>query len=1032
MPAAAPKRRGRKPLNPRPRAHPFACATPQLRKALARIGVTSTTLARGERELTLALPSSESGPERSPQLLRAVEERQDATPSARDPWVLSALTPRPGTAVDVLLALPAEQRVGTALGDSLRFAATVAKLALELIARGRLLPGLQRRGSDWVACWAPVTLDPDDEDRVRALSASMPPVLASEHGRSATEHQPGSVAGQLLAAILDASARRFLSEGLRSSDDRRHSSRARQRSVVDLWLAALTTSDPVVRGDEQALAELAERLEQWRGSGERYGADRMFRTCFRLSERAVEPALESNPDALDDNRRTPDWRVEILLQAKDDPSVLVPAAEVWNANGHGLGLLGRRIDEPQERLLGGLGHALRLWPELEPALRERAPTGVDLDSESAMRFLRDAAPALEQGGFAVLAPRWWTQRLRIKLEAEPFDEFDESEGLFGLDGLCRYQWKVAVGNVILTLSELRELAALKRPLVSARGQWIVLRAEDVAAALKFFQGRAEHGEAPAAELVRTGLGLDGAPVGLPATEIEAHGWLAELLGDRGDRRLEQIPTPAGFTGELRPYQQRGLAWLAFLASLGLGACLADDMGLGKTVQLLALLLAERERPRPSSRRKRLAPTLLICPVSVAGNWRRESERFAPGLRVHVHHGPDRLKDRQFAKAARASDLVITTYALATRDRNALAEVKWGRVALDEAQNIKTIDAKQTKAIRSLPALHRVALTGTPVENRLSELHSIMDFLNPGLVGPAATFKHAYATPIERWRDQEAAERLRHVTGPFILRRLKTDKQIISDLPEKIEMRVDCHLTKEQATLYQAVVDEMLQKAQAATGIERSGIILAALMKLKQVCNHPAHLLKDRSYLDGRSGKLTRFEELLAEALSEGDKALCFTQFAEFGHMLKDHLQERLGLEVLFLHGGTPQDRRDEMVQQFQAPDGPRLFLLSLKAGGTGLNLTAANHVIHFDRWWNPAVEDQATDRAFRIGQRKNVQVRKLMCVGTLEERIDTLINRKKDLAERIVGSGEAWITELDTAQLRELVSLSTDATEEAA
>ncbi len=1032
LPASAPRRRGRKPAKTRPRGHPFACATPQLRKALRGIDVTSAPRTRAGRELTLLLPSFENGPQRSPHLLRADEETDGGVPGGLDPWVLPALAFGPSAAVDMLLALPWEQRGGAAVGDSLRFAATVAKLALELIARGRLLPGLERRGADWVACWAPVTFDPVDGDRVRSLSASMPPVLASEHARSAAGHPPGSVAGQLLCATLDACARRFLSEGLRSPDDRRRSSRSRQRSVVDLWLAALTTSDPVVRGDDQALAELAERLEQWRGSGERYGAHRMFRTCFRLSERAVEPALESNPKALGDELRTADWRVEILLQAKDDPSVLVPAEEVWNANGHGLSLLGRRIDEPQERLLGGLGHALRLWPELEPALRERAPTGVDLDSESAMRFLRDAAPALEQGGFAVLAPRWWTQRLRVKLEAEPFDEFDESAGLFGLDGLCRYQWKVAVGDITLTLSELRELAALKLPLVSARGQWIVLHAEDVAAALKFFVGRAENGEAPAAELVRAGLGLDGAPVGLPATEIEAHGWLAELLGARGDRRLERIPTPTGFAGELRPYQQRGLAWLAFLASLGLGACLADDMGLGKTVQLLALLLAERERDRPPGRRNAVAPTLLICPVSVAGNWRRESERFAPTLRVHIHHGPDRLKDRQFAKTARASDLVITTYALATRDRDTLAAVKWGRVALDEAQNIKTIDAKQTKAIRSLPALHRVALTGTPVENRLSELHSIMDFLNPGLLGPAATFKRTYATPIERWRDHEAAERLRHVTGPFILRRLKTDKQIISDLPEKIEMRVDCHLTKEQATLYQAVVDEMLQKAQTVTGIERSGIILAALMKLKQVCNHPAQLLKDRSHLDGRSGKLARLEELLAEALSQGDKALCFTQFAEFGHMLKGHLQERLGLEVLFLHGGTSQARRDEMVQQFQAPEGPSLFLLSLKAGGTGLNLTAANHVIHFDRWWNPAVEDQATDRAFRIGQRKNVQVRKLMCVGTLEERIDTLINRKKDLADRIVGSGEAWITELDTAQLRELVSLSTDATEEAA
>jgi len=419
-------------------------------------------------------------------------------------------------------------------------------------------------------------------------------------------------------------------------------------------------------------------------------------------------------------------------------------------------------------------------------------------------------------------------------------------------------------------------------------------------------------------------------------------------------------------------------------------------------------------------------------MSVLGNWERESERFAPGLRVLVHHGRERLRDSAFARAVRRSDLVITTYALAARDRNALAAVKWERVALDEAQNVKTSDAKQTRAIRSLPSRHRVALTGTPVENRLAELHSIMDFLNPGLLGAAAAFKRRYATPIERWRDQGATERLRRATGPFVLRRLKTDKDIISDLPEKIEMRVDCHLTKEQATLYQAVVEEMLERASGAVGVERSGIILAALMKLKQVCNHPAHLLKDRSHLDGRSGKLARLEEILGEALAEGDKALCFTQFAEFGHRLRAHLQERLGREVLFLHGGTPKGGRDEMVQRFQAPGGPSLFVLSLKAGGTGLNLTAANHVVHFDRWWNPAVEDQATDRAFRIGQRKNVQVRKLTCVGTLEERIDVLIARKKDLAERIVGSGEAWITELDTAQLRELVALSSDAVVERA
>ncbi len=678
--------------------------------------------------------------------------------------------------------------------------------------------------------------------------------------------------------------------------------------------------------------------------------------------------------------------------------------------------LGSRSEEPQERLLGGLGHALRVWPELEPALQQLAPTGVQLDSDAAFRFLRDSVPALEQAGFGVLAPAWWSQRLRLKLRADPFKEWEEGTGLFSLDGLCAYEWRIAVGDASLSVAELRELAALKLPLVMSRGQWIVLRPEDVEAALKFFERRDERGEAPAGELVREGLALDAAQGDLPSVEIEGTGWLGGLLSTNGERKLEPVPTPAWFAGELRPYQQRGLAWLSFLSSLGLGACLADDMGLGKTCQTLALLLAERE-PRAAGngkRRKRLAPTLLICPMSVAGNWQREAQRFAPRLSVLVHHGPERLQGGKFATAARRADLVITTYALATRDREALAAVKWERIVLDEAQNIKTIDAKQTKAIRSLPARHRVALTGTPVENRLTELHSIIDFLNPGLLGPAATFKRCYATPIERFRDQHATERLRRATGPFILRRLKTDSSIISDLPDKIEMRVDCHLTEEQATLYQAVVDEMLEKAQHADGIERSGIILAALMKLKQVCNHPAHLLKDHSELNGRSGKLARLEEILGEALAEGDKALCFTQFAEFGHSLRGHLQDRLGREALFLHGGTAKSARDEMVERFQSDDGPPLFVLSLKAGGTGLNLTAANHVVHFDRWWNPAVEDQATDRAFRIGQGKNVQVHKLTCVGTLEERIDALITEKKDLVERVVGGGERWITELDT------------------
>jgi len=1030
------------------------------------LGVSLEPEALLERELHLLLPSFDEGPQHSPQLLREVQERRTGSPELLDPWMVPALGLGPAAALQLLLAQPAGGATnpqGVALGDSLRFLAEASKLALELVARGRLLPGLVRRDEGWLAWWRAMPGDPKDAERIRMLVAAMPPLVRAEISSPWEEpNAPEAVVGDLLGTFVDACARSFLADGLTGRRAGRRSKR--KLPVVDAWLAALTDPAPVaVDAHERELAVLAEELDEWRQAGERYAEHRMFRTCFRLceSEQRAEwlegelqgesggDELGADRDGLDPDR----WRVEILLQAKDDPSVLIGAEEVWRSNGDGLRALGHRLADPQERLLGGLGHALRLWPGLEPALREAAPTCVDLTPEAAIGFVRDAAPALEQAGFGVLVPPWWNKRLRLNLKVEPFDEIEEGSGLFGLDGLCAYQWRIAVGDATLTLAELRQLAALKLPLVMARGRWIVLRPEDVEAALAFFERRAEQGQAPAGELIRESLELGAgaqAKTELPPVEIEAGGWLRELLSTNGERKLREVPTPATLDGELRPYQQRGLAWLSFLSSLGLGACLADDMGLGKTVQLLALLLAEREHaaargdrgqfkgsaqtpatktktvtgnPRP----KRLAPTLLICPMSVVGNWEREAQRFAPGLRVHVHHGPERLAEKKFTREARANDLVITTYALATRDRDTLGAVKWERVALDEAQNIKTIDTKQTRAIRSLTARHRVALTGTPVENRLTELHSIMDFLNPGLLGPAATFKRCYARPIERYRDEHATAQLRQTTGPFILRRLKTDKQIIGDLPEKIEMRVDCNLTKEQASLYEAVVEEMLHKAAQADGIERSGIILAALIKLKQVCNHPAHLLKDRSDLDGRSGKLARLEEILDEALAEGDRALCFTQFTEFGHMLRTHLQERLGREVMFLHGGTSRSARDEMVRRFQSQDGPSVFVLSLKAGGTGLNLTAANHVVHFDRWWNPAVEDQATDRAFRIGQQKNVQVRKLTCVGTLEERIDTLINRKKDLADRIVGTGEAWITELDTSQLRELVTLSAGA-----
>ncbi len=419
------------------------------------------------------------------------------------------------------------------------------------------------------------------------------------------------------------------------------------------------------------------------------------------------------------------------------------------------------------------------------------------------------------------------------------------------------------------------------------------------------------------------------------------------------------------------------------------------------------------------------PTLLVCPMSIVGNWQREAARFAPGLRVHVHHGAERPKGKFFREVVASCDLVVTTYGLVVRDIDALRQMSWRRVVLDEAQAVKNAATRAAVAVRSLPSDRRFAVTGTPVENRLGDLWSLMEFANPGLLGQPSSFKQRFATPIERRGDAEAATRLRSLTQPFVLRRLKTDTSIITDLPAKIEMEVVCSLTREQASLYQAVVVDMMDLIESTDGIERRGLVLATMTKLKQVCNHPAHFLKDGSKLGGRSGKLARVEETLEEVLAWGEKALLFTQYAEFGDLLRTHLGARFGREVGYLHGGLGQGQRDDLVARFQDPagGGPSLFVLSLKAGGTGLTLTAANHVIHVDRWWNPAVEDQATDRAFRIGQTRSVQVRKLVCAGTLEEKIALMIKDKRGLAASVVGTGEGWLTELSTSALRELFTL---------
>ncbi|MGA9376443.1 MAG: DEAD/DEAH box helicase, partial [Mycobacterium sp.] len=780
----------------------------------------------------------------------------------------------------------------------------------------------------------------------------------------------------------------------------RRGRRPKLEPVEEAWLTALTAPDGRFDAGPGPLDILADALVPW----DDIGVDEPgpARATFRLNE------IEADE---------PGWRLEFLLQSVADPSLLIPAEHTWDHDGS----LRRWLDRPEELLLAELGRAVRIYPELGPGLRTARPSGIDLDADGAYHFLSVAAPMLDAAGFGVLLPSWWDKRRTLGLAVSastPVDGVVTATSSFGRDQLIDFRWQLAVGDDTLTDEEIAALAQTKAPLIRLRGNWVAVDPEQLRRGLEFLK-RKPSGQASAAEILALATSYPGdtdAP--LEITSVQADGWLGDLLSGAAAHTLQPLQPAPDFAATLRPYQQRGLSWLAFLSSLGLGSCLADDMGLGKTVQLLALESAQRHE-QPDA-----APTLLLCPMSLVGNWQREAAKFAPALRVYAHHGPARLHGEALAGHLGEVDMIVTTYATATRDIDELSEYRWNRVVLDEAQAVKNSLSRGAKAVRRLDADHRVALTGTPVENRLAELWSIMDFLNPGLLGSSEVFRARYAVPVERYGQTEPAQRLRNVTRPYILRRLKTDPTIIDDLPEKIEIKQYCQLTTEQASLYQAIVVEMMEKIESSDGIQRRGNVLAAMAKLKQVCNHPAQLLHDRSPIGARSGKVIRLEEILEEIVAEGDRVLCFTQFTEFAEMLVPHLAARFGQDVAYLHGGTPKKRRDEMVERFQSGEGPSIFLLSLKAGGTGLNLTAANHVVHLDRWWNPAVENQATDRAFRIGQKKTVQVRKFICTGTLEEKIDDMMEQKKALADLVVGDGEGWLTELSTGDLRKLFALS--------
>ncbi len=929
---------------------------------------------------------------------------------------IESITFGPADAIDFLSNSPTIASQGLTYGDSCVYWSRVAELVLELLAKQQFVPAVHRTGDGRCrGYWRVFIQDKHTSDRLGSFIESMPPVCRAMEGEDDT-HQASNLVESFLWRTVDALVRRCMQD-----DPLTHAIHERVQESESLqipWLRSLVHSDSWISASTADCSIIHTKIEPWVSKLEPQRQQRTCRTCFQLVPPANEDMEAAPTDAV--------WALQLYMQACDDKSLVIEADMLSSGMSDDPTILPRPFDMGATQLREDVSRAARFFPPLAGCAKPDGPVSCVLTVDEAYQFLRDAAPLLEAEGFSVWLPKWWRStrsRLHLMLDIEPDDQNSTTaKGHMRLDALVSFNWRVALGDDEISLEDISALANAKTPLVKLGSQWTEVDPGDVTRAMQFLEKQAS-GKMTLLEALRASYMADDMALGLPVGGLRAGGWIDEFLNaTEGNQRIEPLEPPENFKGSLRPYQLRGLEWLSFLTDLRLGACLADDMGLGNTIQLLSLLLHERNKDSS------IGATLLLVPMSLVGNWQRELAKFGPSLNVLVHHGMDRLTGDTFVDEVSKMDVVLSTYGLAHRDRETLQKVPWHRITLDEAQNIKNYAAKQAQAVRALPAMHRIALTGTPVENRLSELWSIMDFLNPGYLGSPTDFRRLFAVPIERHREEDRLNRLRQLIRPFVLRRLKSDPTILPDLPAKNEMTVYCNLTREQASLYEATVTEMMTQIDLTSGIQRRGLILATLVKLKQICNHPVQLLKDGSSMSNRSGKCERLTEMLEEVLAEGDKAVVFTQFRKMAELLEGHLHDKLQSPILLFHGGTSRKKRDEIIKTFQTENSKEsILVLSLKAGGFGLNLTAASHVFHYDRWWNPAVEDQATDRTHRIGQHRQVQVHKYVCIGTLEERIAAMMEKKRQLASSIIGSGQDWITELTTEGLRDLFVLSRDA-----
>ncbi len=1001
-----------------PKRHPYQCKTEQLKKLLSSI-LRGVSKVRGldledmkVQTTNIFLPTVGNVPLPSADFFLDQEtyyELDFEEEGEIRPWEVEGVEVPFTQLIDLFLSDEDISSEEVSFGDDWFFLKKLSQFGLELLSRQRFIPAVFINNREEIESrWRVFPEAQRDYERFEQLARSLPTALIGGYpgisaGNAFKQADCLALIEHFLSTQIDSMMRNTLIEDNWSQN-------INPEDEFSQWLYSLGTAKADLEITDRQKDRLINSYTNWVAVYESFTKAHPLKSGIQIIPPG-EPDL-FRPDNGDQ------WLLQFFVKATGQEGFRLSTEEVKDLDKKKKDIILKRFGSPEQTLLRDLGVAAELFSPIKRGFESGSAAGIpskaDLTHDEAYLFLKESFWLLREAGFFLEIPQWWnektnTSKNELSVKTRISDPGKSPSKVSFWDTIVSFDWEIAVRDSSLSRTEFFQLAELKLPLVKIRGEWIELDQEKINNTMKYLRGL-DGRELTVREIIQKGILAESSSDLLSLTGFDFSSWLKDFIKTKIGFPADKIEAPVTFRGKLRPYQLEGLNWLWLIKEIGAGGCLADDMGLGKTIQFIALILHDKKL------NKNLNPYLLVCPTSVVENWAREIDKFAPSLSYFIHHGVDR-------KINTARDIILTTFGIMRRDIDLLKSIYWRSVCLDESQNIKNPNTKTAKAARSIPADSHFGLTGTPVENHLMELWSIMEFLNPGLLGKQKAFKQNFMTPIQEEGSPEKEKLLRSLINPFLLRRKKSDPDILPDLPDKIEKKEYIPISEEQATLYQAVVDESVKLLEEAEGIEKKGLILATITKLKQICNHPAQFLKDGNFIKERSGKLVRLTEMLDELFEAGEASLIFTQYVELGRMLKSFIQRTFHKQVPFLHGAVSRKARMRMVDEFQNGDsGNPVFILSLKAGGTGLNLTRASHVFHYDRWWNPAVEAQATDRTHRIGQKKNVQVFSFISTGTYEEKIDEMLEAKRDLADRIIRSGEKGLTELSTEEIIDLIS----------